>query len=98
MLIPGLPLVTNTTLTNVNTEVVITLPANCKKFTLQARQNADLKFSYTESASGTIYFTIKAGNSYFEDNIRTNNKIYIQSPSAGTIVEMVVWSGGDDIL
>ena len=98
MLVSGLPLVTNTTLTNADEENTITLPANCKKFIIQARTNVDLKLSYTISTSGTTYITIKAGSSYAEDNIRTNNKIFIQSATAGTVVEMVVWSGGDDLL
>lgn len=98
MLVSGIPLVTNTTLTNQNEESIITLPANCKKFLIQARTNADLKLSYTASASGTVFLTIKAGSTYWEDAVRTNNKIYLQSPTAGTVVEMVVWSGGDDVL
>lgn len=96
MRIAGTPVVTNTTLTDANTEITFTLPENYKKFTIQARQNVDLKLSYTVSTSGTTYLTIKAGGSYFEDGLRTNNKIFIQAATAGTIVEMVVWSGGDD--
>lgn len=97
MRVSGKPVVVNGTLTLANTEYGIELPLNVHKFILKARTLANLKISFSAGTSGSEYFSIPSGNSYSEDGVRTNNYIYIQSPTAGTVVEIIAWSGGDDL-
>jgi hypothetical protein len=93
----GIPEITNGTLTLADTEYEVSLPKNCKKILIEARTNAILKFSFIAGESGGLnYKTIKAGAVYWDNNIRINNNLYIQSPTAGTIVEVMAWYGGDD--
>ena len=96
MRVAGIPVIINGELLEANTEYEVVLPSNYKKVMLQARQNVPVKFAYVQGKSGTEYITVKSGSTYFDDGIRTNSKIYLQSPSAGTIVEILVWHGGDD--
>ena len=85
----------NGTLITANTEYKITLPQNYKKLLIQARQYVTLKFSFTENESGTNFITLKPGNAYWEDNICHVSDLYVQSPTAGTIIEVLTWYGGD---
>jgi hypothetical protein len=96
--ISGKPTVINGTLTLADTEYEIDLPYNCHKFTLKARVAADVKLAYEAGKSGTAYITVTAGTNYWEDGLRTNFSIYVQSPTAGTVVEVIAWHGGDDLI
>ena len=85
----------NGILTEANTEYKISLPEKVKKILIQARQYAPIKFCFTDGKSGTEYITLKPGVAYWEDDIRFVGDLYVQSPTAGTIVEVIAWYGGD---
>lgn len=84
--------VQNLTLTNANQEYPHTFPANTKAFLIQARGNARLNLSYTSGESGTIYRTIWPGSFVGQDGISSaTTTVYLQSPTAGAIVELESW-------
>ena len=92
-LISRTPYVYNKTLTDANTEYSQALPANTTRFTLQARTSVDVKLCFTALASGTTYVTIKAGSSYSEEGLDlASTTLYMQSASAGIVVEVVAWT------
>lgn len=93
----GRSIIINGILTLANTEYKQALPLNCHKFSIKSRGNEVLKLSFVAGESGTNYLTIPTAISYWEDNLRVNTNIYVQSPVAGTIMEIVAWSGGDDL-
>ncbi|MBM4240565.1 MAG: hypothetical protein FJ150_02665 [Euryarchaeota archaeon] len=87
------PVIYNVTLTNANTEYSQALPANTTKITIQCRTYYDIKLAFTSGESGTKYITIKAGDTYWEDNIKgTGRTLYMQSAQAGVITEIIVWT------
>jgi hypothetical protein len=89
------PTVINKALTNGNEEYNVELPISFSRFTLQARTAADVKLCYTVGESGSKYITVKSGSSYSEDSVGsvdTPHKLYMQSASAGTVVEIIIWS------
>jgi len=92
----GKPTTINGTLVEANTEYEISLPLNCHKIMFQTRTSAIIQFAFVANESGTNYITLKAGNLYYDDNIRTNSKVYVQSPTAGVVMEVLCWSGGSD--
>ena len=98
MRVSGQPLIINGTLTSANTEYEIDLPLNCHKFMIKARTAVDIKVATTIGESGTNYITVPAGSNYWEDGLRTNVSLYVQSSVDGTIVEIMTWHGGDDLV
>lgn len=86
------PNVLNIDLSLADTEVLLPIPADCKKFTLRARVTGSLKLAYTMGQSGIAYFTVPSGCSYSEDFITTSNIIYIQSPIESQVVELITWT------
>lgn len=63
----------------------------CRKFLIRAR-GGDLKISFIAGQSGTTYLTIQQNQGYWEDMIHSNNiTFYFQSPTAGTVAEIVKW-------
>jgi hypothetical protein len=93
MAFPGKPQVFNLTLTSADTEYSLTLPENTYKVMMQARGSADVKFSYVSGESGSTYFTVKSGQTYWDDNINTASTMYVQSGTASTVVEVLTWTG-----
>lgn len=94
MAFPGRSRIYNLTLTNADTEYSQALPENTFKVMIKARSTtAAMKLSYTSGESGTTYFTIPAGQTYWDDNINTSQTVYLQSPTAGTVAEIMAWTG-----
>lgn len=86
------PTISNITLTMANTEQAVVLPAGTKRFSLQARNDARLQYSYISGQSDTVFETVWAGNSLDEQNIDNDSlTIYIQSNKTGTILELRTW-------
>lgn len=83
--------VINKTLTNANQEYSQDLSSFCGKFSIKARQiDVDLKISFVQGESGTTYWTIFAGSA--DENIGTFpgvKTVYVQSTTAGAIVEII---------
>jgi hypothetical protein len=88
---PTTPTIYNKTCTSANTEYSQTLPEKTKKFTLKAR-GGTVKVCFTSGQSGTTYIELTDGQSWSEDNIEFTGTVYYQSPTAGTILEIVAWT------
>lgn len=88
------PTINVVTLTNADTEYSATMPANTKKFTIQARENVDIRIAFVTGKVATPtdpYLTLKAGNVWWEDHIDSETTVYFASSSAGTYVEILIW-------
>ena len=84
------PIIYNLTLTNADTEYSQALAAGGSRVELKARTLADLKLAFISTESGTTYVSIFGGASYvLPENSRTRNTLYLQSPTAGAVVEIV---------
>lgn len=87
----------NVTLTLADTQYSQALPANCKGFEFQARTEVDIRFAFvTGKVAGPTapYNTLKAGDYYYSGPINqeaTPSTVYLASPTAGTVVELIVW-------
>lgn len=89
------PVISVVTLTNADTEYSYTMPADTRKFTIQARESADVRIAFESGKVATStdpYLTLKAGNVWWEDHIDSETTIYFASSSAGTHVEILIWS------
>jgi prolyl-tRNA editing enzyme YbaK/EbsC (Cys-tRNA(Pro) deacylase) len=88
------PLTQTVTLAIANTQYSITLPDGTKRFSMQPRTNADVRFAFeTGKVAGSVepFATMKSGSPYTEWDVETNTIIYFASGTAGTIVEIVYW-------
>jgi|GEM_PF-6165881 hypothetical protein len=84
--------VANTTMTLANTEYSYALPSGAGNVTIQNRGNYDVKVCFTSGASGTTYFTLKAGSAYYEERISNyGTTLYFQCATAGQVLEVVYW-------
>lgn len=89
----------NVTLVAANTEYSQVLPAFVHKFTMRARKNADDTYSDVcfAFATGQVppaagdYGIMQDGAPYGEDNLNAQLEIFLSSPTAGTIVEIIPW-------
>lgn len=81
----------NVPLASADTESSLVLPADIAGYMIRAREAGVLKLSHTSGESGTNYITIPARATMTDDHRYQNLTIYFQSPSAGTIVEVVAW-------
>lgn len=86
------PSVLNLTLTLADTEYSQVIPMGTRKILLKARSSgSDLKFSFTTATSGTVYTTIPAGSGglWIECEAAYGLTLYVQSPTAGEIAEIL---------
>lgn len=88
------PAVSNVSLSTANTEVSIVLPAGCRKYMLKLRDRNVLQLSYVSGQSDTTYVTLWPGCVYVENEVKltASTTIYVQSPAASQIVELVTWT------
>lgn len=85
--------VDNVALTSANTEETYSIPNNCKQLLIRARQNNILKIAFVSGQSGTEFFTIPATANLTLSGLKLQGKsLYIQSPTAGTDVEILVYT------
>ena len=87
-------LVVNTDLTVVDTEYCYTATGDVRSLDVQARQGQDIKMAFVTSGSGTTYFTIKSGTTYYADSIQMVSGQVVcwqTAAGAGTDVEMIIW-------
>lgn len=86
------PTITNFPIVAAATEYSFTFPANTKKFTLNARNNAKLQISYVSGQTGTSFKTVYSGSVHKEEKIGIASlTIYFQSNKAGEILEISSW-------
>lgn len=88
------PIISNVLLPTAATEVDILLPNDCKKFFVRLRDShAYLQLSYVSGDSGITYLTINPGCFYSDSELAVSGlHLYLQSPSASQIVELVTWT------
>jgi hypothetical protein len=86
----------NVTLTLANTEYSQALPANTRKIAFRARTTVECRYAFVTgkvAAPTEPYSTLKAGAEYTADGINLTSKtLYLASATAGTVVEIEVWS------
>jgi hypothetical protein len=75
-------------------EYNLTLPIGTKQFELTNVKEGRLQVSYIAGQSGTVFKTIKPGNTYEVHNMNLTSPliIYFQSPKNDQFVELVSWS------
>lgn len=87
------PTIVNINVALANTEQSYALPANTKRFFIQARGNAKIQLAFTSSQSGTNYITISPGSKYEEKSVQlSSTTLYFQLNKAGQEVEILSWA------
>ena len=88
------PAIQNLTLILGSTEYPITLPADTRKLQISARNGAGiLQLAFNSGESGTKYISIPAGATFWVDEMYLENQtIYVQSPTAGVVVEVLTFA------
>ncbi len=87
----------NLTCTVADTEYSQALDANCRGFEFQARTEAILRWADVTgkvAAPTAPYRTLKAGDYYASpqlNQLAAPSTLYFASPTAGTVVELIVW-------
>ena len=86
------PSIYNKTMTLADTEYSQELRSGLVKLLVQCRGLYDVKLSFVNGESGTIYITIKGGMVYFEDMIDSPSRtLYFQCATAGQVLEIIAW-------
>ncbi len=91
----GVPTIENIVLPFKNTEYVISIQKHVKKIMIQVREFKELYISFTEGMSGSNYFTLKSGCTYYEDNVQGPFTVVMQGTEDNTTIEFVTWSHWD---
>ena len=89
------PTVYNVTCTVADTQYSQTLPENCRMIELQARTEAILRFAFEGGKVATPtapYMTLKAGDYYYSLVDAAARTIYVASPTATTVAEIIAWA------
>lgn len=88
------PYIYNVTCTLADTEYSQALPIRTSKIQVQSRNNNDIKLAFVSGESGSKYFTVKGGMTYFDAEIMKSDGamvLYFQSATAGEICEILAW-------
>lgn len=89
----GTPTIYNITCTLANTEYSQVINTNLM-FEVQARTDAVVRLAFETGKVATPtapFLTLMAGDFYYNDNSAATI-LYVASPTAGTVVELMVWS------
>lgn len=93
MAIERLPTVINLTCTNADTEYSQEISTG-SSFEFQARTEATLRYAFVTGKVATPtapYMTLKAGDYFYSQAGFGTTTLYVASPTAGTVVEILVW-------
>lgn len=85
----------NLTLTVADTEYIQALPANTRALQFQCRTENDIRYAFETGKVATPtapYSTLKAGDVWYKENIKSSGSLYAGSSTAGVIVEIETWS------
>lgn len=89
------PTILNISLTTKDTEYQQLFPNGIKRFSMQCTSDISVRFSFESGkVAGSIdpFMTMKAGVSYYEDDVSLNGKIiYLSSSMPGVRVEILIW-------
>jgi hypothetical protein len=88
------PVVMNVSVPLANTEYTVTIPADARRFSLQARGQTTLQISDQPGQSNTTYFTLRQFNTYGVDSIKGSSTInlYVQSTKPNQVIEVEYWT------
>jgi hypothetical protein len=89
------PSIVNLTLGLAGSESSTVLPPNTVKYTINARGNGKLQFSFTSGQSGSNFITVPKGAKHIDKDLElvTNKTIYVQSPDKDNeVVEILYWT------
>ena len=88
------PTIYNVAMATANTEYSKAIPAGTRIIDIKIRSlNAMLKIAFTVGESGSNYITIPFGGSIHIEGVKLSGKtVYIQSPTALQICEIICWS------
>lgn len=90
------PLIITHTIAGANTEETITLPQNVRDFTIRLRNTTQsVKLAFTATQSGSNYVTLDSSIPAIsgEDVDLYRKNIYVQAPTIGTVLEVLVYVG-----
>ena len=75
------------------TEVVVNIPANSRRYTVQMRDVSGFQVRYTATVPADSYWTVECGNTYEEPSlgVAVNYTLYITPDRDGTL-EVLSWS------
>ena len=88
---PTPSVVLNVTCTSANTEYSQALPNGTKSITIKSRDYNDIKFTFKATESGSTYMTLNSGTVQDMSGNFSNKTIYVQSPDAGAVVEILCY-------
>jgi len=74
-----------------NQEKEFTFPNTVRKFSLQCRDNLDIKIAVKKGETATKYFTLKSTGVWFEDFIKADNLTLYFLSSSNTTIEIIWW-------
>jgi hypothetical protein len=87
------PLITNVTMGVAGTQSTLAFPASTKRYSVKARGNSRLQFSYISGETAVTYWTEFPGFTYEENNIeRTATTLYVEASKDNEILEIKTWS------
>jgi hypothetical protein len=87
------PTIATLTAVAANTEYSYTFPASTKGFRLNHRTGKKVLIAFISGQSGVSYVTIWPGTFLTETSLDVSGlTIYYQSPTAGSIVEVLSWA------
>ena len=87
------PDVDNVSMPSAGTEYSYNLVANTKKITIRSRLSAKLQIAWSLGDTGTTFLTVKPGNSYTFDGLRTNTglTLFFQGSKNADVLEILYW-------
>lgn len=91
---PLRPIIVNYTITAIDTEQTVLLPANTVDFVIRVRDTADsIKVAFVSTESGTNFITLDVNLPVYraEDVYLTKQTLYVQSPSTDPVIEILAW-------
>jgi hypothetical protein len=87
--------IANVTCTSADTEYSVEMPLNTRSFSIQCRTGYDVRFAFVTGKVATPtapYATVKKDWIYYEHNVQVQGmKLYLASPQAGVVVEVIFW-------
>ena len=87
------PKIYNITLPTAGTEYSQALSSDVLKLQIKVRGSAALRIAFLSGETSTNYFTIPAGNTYSESDLRLASIIiYLQSDKDNQVVEILEWT------
>lgn len=86
------PTIFNLEIAAANIEQSQALPANTKEFMIKTRGQGLLKIAFISNGSGTNYITIPGNAVFHTSQVFESLTVYFQSPTVGTIVEILSFS------